>query len=125
MGTSRIEAFSDGFIATIIMITKVKMANLLQRKFSVAWAAAGAAGICFAAFGWMVYTSPLRYSEMDFNHAGRVGLFEADYASSYGKRAVQLDGKKCLEFFSLKDGLTLKIDCSDKGSRTIAETTNG
>ena len=101
------------------------MANPFHRKFSIAWAAAGAAGIYFAAFGWMVYASPLRYSDMDFNHDRSVGFFEADRASSYGKRAVQLDGKKCLAFFSLKDGLTLKIDCSDKGLRMIAETTNG
>ena len=42
---------------------------------------------CYCAlFGWMVYTSPLSYAEMDINHDGKVEFFEVDYASSFGEK---------------------------------------
>jgi hypothetical protein len=62
-------------------------------------------------FGWMVYTSPLSYAEMDINHDGKVEFFEADYASSYGERAAEKEGLKCIEYFAYKDGMPLKTVC--------------
>ena len=62
-------------------------------------------------FGWMVCMSPLSYAEMDINHDGKVGFFEADYASSYGERTVEKGGLKCIEYFAYKDGLSLKVVC--------------
>ena len=65
----------------------------------------------WALFGWMVFVSPLLYAEMDINHDGKVEFFEADYASSYGERAVDKAGLKCIEYFAYKDGLPLKVVC--------------
>jgi hypothetical protein len=62
-------------------------------------------------FGWMVYTSPLTYSEMDINHDGKVEFFEANYASSYGANEIEKGGMKCTEFYAYKDGLPLKVVC--------------
>ena len=62
--------------------------------------------------GWMVYISPLKYAEMDFDHNGTVDFFEADYASSFGERKTLKNGHACIEYFAYKDGLTLKEVCS-------------
>jgi hypothetical protein len=74
-------------------------------------AAVGLVGGYWALFGWMVYSSPLSYVEMDINHDGKVEFFEADYASSFGERSVEKAGLKCIEYFAYKDGLTLKVVC--------------
>ena len=73
--------------------------------------AVGLVGNYWALFGWMVYTSPLSYAEMDINHDGKIEFFEADYASSYGERSVEKTGLKCIEYFAYKDGLPLKVAC--------------
>lgn len=67
----------------------------------------------WAIFGWMVYVSPLKYSEMDFDHDGRVSYSEADYASSFGTRRYGDRGRHCMEYFAYKDGLPLKTICRD------------
>jgi hypothetical protein len=74
-------------------------------------AAIGLVGGYGAIFGWMVYTSPLSYAEMDINHDGKVEFSEADYASSYGERAIEKEGLTCIEYFAYKDGLPLKVVC--------------
>lgn len=69
--------------------------------------------ICYGAFfGWMILVSPLTYAEMDFDHDGTVGFFEADYASSFGERKIMENGHECIEYFAYKDGIPLKVLCS-------------
>jgi hypothetical protein len=69
---------------------------------------------CYCAlFGWMVYSSPLSYAEMDINHDGKVEFFDVDYASSFGERSVESAGLKCIEYFAYKDGLPLKVVCPE------------
>lgn len=79
--------------------------------------AAAVAGIVLLAYciiyGWMVYSSPLAYDEMDFNHDGKVTHGEAGYASSFGTRVVAHQGRHCTEYFARKDGLPLRTVCHD------------
>ena len=60
----------------------------------------------------LVLRSPLTYRELDFNRDGKVSFYEADYASSYGTRSVKVEGRECVEYFALKDGLPLKVSCN-------------
>lgn len=62
-------------------------------------------------FGCMIFSSPLHYSEMDFNHDGVVSFSEADYASSFGEKEFTVNRRKCVEYFAYKDGLSLKTVC--------------
>jgi hypothetical protein len=73
----------------------------------------GLVGGCWVLFGWMVYTSQLPYAEMDINHDGKVEFFEAAYVSSYGELPIEKGGLKCIEYFAYKDGLPLKVVCSE------------
>jgi hypothetical protein len=45
-------------------------------------------------FGWMVYSSPLSYVQVDINHDGKVEFSKADYASSVGERPIENAGLK-------------------------------
>ncbi|GGX12800.1 hypothetical protein GCM10011282_18580 [Undibacterium macrobrachii] len=78
---------------------------------AIAFTALSLVGCYWALFGWMVYSSPLLYTEMDLNRDGKVELFEVDYASSFGERSVERAGLKCIEYFAYKDGLPLKVVC--------------
>ena len=65
----------------------------------------------WAVFGWMVYRSPLPYEAIDLDHDGSVSFTEADYASSFGMRAIQRQGEECVEYFAEQDGAALKLVC--------------
>lgn len=64
-------------------------------------------------FAWMVYVAPLSFRELDLNHDGNVSFSEVDYASSFGERPVQVNGRQCTEYFAFKDGLPLKVRCAN------------
>jgi hypothetical protein len=51
------------------------------------------------------------WSEMDWDGSGSTSIFEFFMASDVGKRVINLDDKECQEYFSYKDGLTLKTVC--------------
>lgn len=65
----------------------------------------------WSAFGWLVYSTPLTFRELDRNYDGEVTFGEASYAASFGERAIQVDGQQCTEYFAYKDGLPLKVVC--------------
>lgn len=63
---------------------------------------------------WYVYLlSDERYSfnEMDLDRDGIVSFGEAAYISDSDTRSIMVDGKACIEFFALKDGLPIKVEC--------------
>jgi len=67
--------------------------------------------VIFVAYLYLVEKSPLTFQEMDFNQNGYVTFFELIYANSHGTRAIILDDTSCIEYYSLKDGVRLKLDC--------------
>lgn len=79
-------------------------------KFALVTAVLGISAY-WAAFGWLVYSAPLTLDELDLNRNGEVTFSEASYAASFGKRAIQVEGKQCTEYFAYKDGLPLKVVC--------------
>jgi hypothetical protein len=52
------------------------------------------------------------FSEMDWNSDGSTSLSELLEAPDIGRRPVSKDGEECIEFFSFKDGMPLRIDCA-------------
>lgn len=66
--------------------------------------------LCFA--GFLIYAIqriPFTYSEMDLNHDGWVELGEFEYCLDYGMRTTMIQGHPHTEYYSLKDGLTIKV----------------
>jgi|GEM_PF-844152 len=61
--------------------------------------------------GYLIYNSPLKYAEMDLDGDGAVSFSEIEYSANYGVREVESHEGKCLEYYALKDGLTLKTVC--------------
>lgn len=55
--------------------------------------------------------SPFSWSEADIDKNGFVTSTEADYYANYGTRQYTENDKNCIEYYSLKDGLTLKKTC--------------
>lgn len=53
------------------------------------------------------------WQEMDWNNDGKTTVFEFFKASDIGQRNVMVDGGVCVEYFSYKDALTIRIDCPD------------
>ena len=87
--------------------------------FSAGKAALIAGAVLFVfywvAFGWLVYMAPMSYRELDLNNDGQVSFGEAEYAASFGERAIQVNGQQCTEYFAHKDGLPLKVVCASRG----------
>jgi hypothetical protein len=53
----------------------------------------------------------LTMSVMDWNSDGETSLLEMCNSFDIDVREVILDGKKCREYYSLKDGLKIKLVC--------------
>ena len=51
------------------------------------------------------------WDEMDWNQDGTTSNREFLAASDVGKREITMDGKKCTEYFSYKDGLAVETVC--------------
>ena len=51
------------------------------------------------------------WTEMDWNQDGSTTIAEFLESSDIGTRPINKDAKKCVEYFSFKDGLTVKIVC--------------
>ena len=57
--------------------------------------------------------SQFTYSEIDLNGNGVLGVSEIMYFAEYGTREIEQGGKLCTEYYALKDGLSLKVRCSE------------
>jgi hypothetical protein len=57
------------------------------------------------------YNNGYSWEEMDWNKDGSTSFSELIESSDVGKRAVEVDGKNCVEYFAFKDGLPLKTVC--------------
>lgn len=51
------------------------------------------------------------WQEMDWQQRGSTSLWDFLKASDIGKREITQDVKKCVEYFSYKDGLPIKTVC--------------
>ena len=51
------------------------------------------------------------WNEMDWNSDGSTSLREFILSSDIGKRPIEVEGKKCQEYFAYKDGLSVKTIC--------------
>lgn len=51
--------------------------------------------------------------EMDINNDGFITPTEAGYFDDSGKREIEINGKKCIDYFAYKDGLSLKVTCEE------------
>ena len=60
-----------------------------------------------------LFNSDFTWEEMDLNQDGFVSPLEASYFDDSGKRDVVVDGKKCIDYFAFKDGLSLKVTCEE------------
>jgi hypothetical protein len=65
-------------------------------------------GLCRFVASWQKSYS---WKEMDWNQDGTTTLSEVLEASDVGRRAVNREGKRCMEYYSFKDGLTIRMDC--------------
>jgi len=65
---------------------------------------------CFVPY-LRIALSPFSWAEADMDKNGFVSPTEAGYYADYGKRPYIENGKDCIEYFALKDGLTLKKVC--------------
>jgi hypothetical protein len=55
------------------------------------------------------------WSDRDWNGDGRTSLLEYLEAVDVGVRTVAVHGIACTEYFRLKDGLRIRLRCSDPG----------
>ena len=52
------------------------------------------------------------WSEMDWDEKGYTSMEDLWRASDIGKRELLYEGKLCVEYYSYKDGLPIKLKCS-------------
>lgn len=55
---------------------------------------------------------PFDYNDVDLDKNGIISLTEYEYSASYGSRIIKKNGKDCTEYYALKDGLPLKLNCN-------------
>ena len=65
----------------------------------------------FIAKGAVVFKKGYSWAEMDWNGDGTTTITEFLESSDIGTRPVEKDGRQCVEYFSFKDGLTVKVIC--------------
>ena len=90
------------------------MKNWREMLYGLFTVACIALAIFAGAIVFGIINSPFTYSEMDFDNDGQVTLSEIIYGSAFGKSEVQVGAKKCIQYYSLKDGRLLKVVCPDK-----------
>jgi hypothetical protein len=56
------------------------------------------------------------WQEMDWNEDGRTTIREFLRSANIGKRRVNLGGRTCDEYYSFKDGLTVRAICSSQSA---------
>jgi hypothetical protein len=64
-----------------------------------------------AIYLYLLGNTPLSFASMDFDGNGVVTFGELAYAGAYETRRVPVAEKSCTEFYSLKDGRRLKLEC--------------
>lgn len=74
-----------------------------------------AAALCFVltaiVFVVLISVGGVPFKYMDLNDSGLVSLREAIRTMDMSVREVNIDGKKCVEIYELKDGLPIKQIC--------------
>ncbi len=51
------------------------------------------------------------WEEMDWGQRGSSSIADFFVASDIGKREIMRDGKRCIEYYTYKDGLPVKTVC--------------
>ena len=79
------------------------------------WLAAIAilAVLIVAGVATLVWKTGYSISDMDWNSDGETSVAEMWSAIDVGHRPVERDGIICQEFFNLKDGLPIRVDCPE------------
>ncbi|ELA8091845.1 hypothetical protein RGL43_002477 [Vibrio parahaemolyticus] len=62
-------------------------------------------------YAYLLSDERYSFNEMDLDRDGIVSFGEAAYISDSDTRSIMVDGKACIEFFALKDGLPIKVEC--------------
>lgn len=65
--------------------------------------------IAFRSYG--SFSHDYSWKEMDWNSDGTTTFSEFLEASDIGRRDITVSDKACVEFFTYKDGLPVRIDC--------------
>ena len=66
----------------------------------------------FAPFIWAHSQVPVvSFEEADLNSDGRISFSEAEYITNSGRRTVNREGRECIEIYSYKDAMTIKVIC--------------
>lgn len=71
----------------------------------------GVGVICFFGIAYGVFSRDYKVEQMDWDQNGEVTLTEISQASDIDVRFVKVQGKLCKDYYFLKDGLTVKIEC--------------
>lgn len=67
----------------------------------------------------LVWRTGYSISEMDWDSDGETSLGEMWRSIDVGRRSTAKNGMECQEFYSLKSGLPVRIDCPNKSERAI------
>ncbi len=67
--------------------------------------------ICFLGIGYSIFSKDFKIEQMDWDQNGDLTLTELLQASGIDVRPVKVEGKWCKDYFYLKDGLTVKVEC--------------
>lgn len=65
----------------------------------------------FVLRGFFSWSQGYSWEEMDWQQRGSTSIEDFFAASDIGKRDVQVGVKKCIEYYSYKDGLRIKTVC--------------
>ncbi len=65
----------------------------------------------------LVWNTGYSISDMDWNSDGETSVAEMWRAIDVSNRPVERNGIVCQEFFSLKDGLPIRVDCPDSAAK--------
>ena len=63
-------------------------------------------------YGIILFKSPIPYDVVDRDNSGIVSILEALDSLDVGEREIVLNGRDCIEYYWLKDGLQAHTNCT-------------
>jgi hypothetical protein len=99
------------------MVGECAMGEIAKQRKPVKIVFLSVIAICFAvvlylfARGAVSFKKGYSWIEMDWNQDGSTTIAEFFESSDIDTRSITKNGRECVEYFSFKDGLTVKVVC--------------
>lgn len=92
------------------------MGQISRWAYSLAYAGIIVVVLWVGLLAWGSWRQGFDWDEMDWNKDGSTSISEFLKSADVGKRPISKNDVDCMEYYSLKDGMPIKIVCPTESS---------